>query len=104
MRRKLVAANWKMNGNRAANAAWAAAFSAAPAPGCDVVVCAPFVYLPQMLDALGSSAAQVGAQNMSEAAPGAFTGEVAGEKSIKKPAVQKAVASKPKKSNKAAKT
>lgn len=79
MRRKLVAANWKMNGTRAANAAWAAAFSAAPAPGCDVVVCAPFVYLPQMLDALKGTAAEVGAQNLSNEAPGAFTGEVAGE-------------------------
>jgi triosephosphate isomerase len=79
MRRKLVAANWKMNGNRAANAAWAAAFSAAPAPACDVVVCAPFVYLAQMRDALGGSAAAVGAQNLSDEAPGAFTGEVAGE-------------------------
>lgn len=79
MRRTLVAANWKMNGNRAANAAWAAAFSAAPAPACDVVVCAPFVYLPQMLDALKGSAAAVGAQNLSDGAPGAFTGEVAGE-------------------------
>ena len=79
MRRKLVAANWKMNGSLAANAAWIEAFRAAPAPGCDVVVCAPFVYLPQLIAGLRGAAAAVGAQNLSEEAPGAFTGEVAGE-------------------------
>jgi triosephosphate isomerase (TIM) len=79
MRRKLVAANWKMNGSLAANAAWMDAFRAAAAPACDVVVCAPFVYLPQLADGLRGSAAAVGAQNLSHEAPGAFTGEVAGE-------------------------
>jgi triosephosphate isomerase len=79
MRRKLVAANWKMNGSRAANAAWAEAFHARTPRNCDVVVCAPYVYLPQLLAALDGSAAAVGAQNLSEQAPGAFTGEVAGE-------------------------
>jgi triosephosphate isomerase len=79
MRRKLVAANWKMNGSLAANAAWAAEFVAAPPTSCDVVVCAPFVYLPQMVASLEGGLAQVGAQNLSGEAPGAFTGEVAGE-------------------------
>jgi triosephosphate isomerase len=79
MRRKLVAANWKMNGTRAANAAWIARFRAASAPACEVVVCAPFVYLPQVLDELAGTAAMAGAQNLSHEAPGAFTGEVAGE-------------------------
>jgi triosephosphate isomerase len=77
MRRKLVAANWKMNGSRAANAAWAEQFGAMP--GCDVVVCPPFVYLPQMAGLLAGTAAELGAQNLSTEAPGAFTGEVAGE-------------------------
>jgi triosephosphate isomerase len=79
MRRKLVAANWKMNGSRAANAAWISAFRAAPAPACEVVVCAPFVYLTQLVEGLAATAAMVGAQNLSHEAPGAFTGEVAGE-------------------------
>jgi triosephosphate isomerase len=77
MRRKLVAANWKMNGSFAANAAWAVPFRA-PA-GCDVVVCPPFVYLGQMAGLLGGSAVELGAQNLSAEKPGAFTGEVAGE-------------------------
>lgn len=79
MRRKLVAANWKMNGSRAANEAWISAFRAAPAPACEVVVCAPFVYLSQLVDGLAGSGAMAGAQNLSHEAPGAFTGEVAGE-------------------------
>ncbi len=78
MRRTLVAANWKMNGSLAANAAWSAQVRMA-SPACEVVVCAPFVYLPQMVDALRGTPVGVGAQNLSEQVPGAFTGEVAGE-------------------------
>jgi len=79
VRKKLVAANWKMNGAASANAAWLAEFRAAPAPACDIVVCAPFVYLPQVVEGLRATAASAGAQNLSEQAPGAFTGEIAGE-------------------------
>lgn len=78
MRRKLVAANWKMNGSGAANAQWVAAWRGVTAP-CDVVVCAPFVYLPQVGAGLAGTGAELGAQNLSKEAPGAFTGEVAGE-------------------------
>jgi triosephosphate isomerase len=77
-RRALVAANWKMNGSRAANAAWLAEF-AAQRVACETVVCAPFVYLPQLVEALAGGETAVGAQDMSERAPGAFTGDVAGE-------------------------
>ncbi|MFO0008037.1 MAG: triose-phosphate isomerase [Betaproteobacteria bacterium] len=76
MRRKLIAANWKMNGSRAANADWLASFDGSRAP-CDVVVCPPFVYLPQVLASLRG--AEAGAQDLSAEAPGAYTGEVAGE-------------------------
>jgi triosephosphate isomerase len=78
VRRKLVAANWKMNGSSAANAQWVAAWRAVSVP-CDAVVCAPFVYLPQVGAGLAGTSAELGAQNLSEQAPGAFTGEVAGE-------------------------
>lgn len=77
-RRKLVAANWKMNGSAAANAAWLDAFRAGRW-SCDVAVCAPFVYIAQVRDALVSIAAEPGAQNLSAEGPGAFTGEIAGE-------------------------
>jgi triosephosphate isomerase (TIM) len=76
MRKKLVSANWKMNGSRAANAAWIAQFDGRDL-ACDVVVCAPFVYLPQVIEGLRGG--EAGAQNLSADAPGAFTGEVAGE-------------------------
>lgn len=79
MRRKLVVANWKMNGSLAANAAWVAEFRAAAAPGCEVVVCAPFVYLEQLARDLAAVGAAPGAQDLSVEAPGAFTGEVAAE-------------------------
>jgi len=77
-RRKLVAANWKMNGSAATNAAWLAEFRAGRW-ACDVAVCAPFVYLGQVREGLAGVAADVGAQNLGVGAPGAFTGEVAGE-------------------------
>lgn len=76
-RRKLVAANWKMNGSRAANAEWLAQF-AAERPACETVVCAPFVYLPQVVAGL-TGGVTAGAQDLSQHAPGAHTGEVAGE-------------------------
>lgn len=76
MRRKLVSANWKMNGSRAANAAWLAEFDGRDL-ACDVVVCAPYVYLPQVIEGLRGG--ETGAQNLSAEAPGAFTGEIAGE-------------------------
>jgi triosephosphate isomerase len=78
VRRKLVAANWKMNGTSAANAQWLASWRGVAAP-CDVVVCAPYVYLAQVGAGLAGSGAETGAQNLSEQAPGAFTGEIAGE-------------------------
>jgi triosephosphate isomerase len=76
MRRPLVAANWKMNGTRAANAAWITRFRA-ESPPCDVVVCAPFVYLADLVDGLQGTPFAAAAQDLSERAPGAFTGEVA---------------------------
>jgi triosephosphate isomerase len=76
-RRKLVAANWKMNGSRAANAEWLAQF-AQERPSCDTVVCAPFVYLPQLVAGLVGEVA-AGAQDLSQHVPGAYTGDVAGE-------------------------
>jgi triosephosphate isomerase len=76
-RAKLVAANWKMNGSRAANEAWLAEFAREPA-GCEAVVCAPFVYLPQVLAGVAHGVT-AGAQDLSQHSPGAYTGETAGE-------------------------
>ncbi|NDP48727.1 MAG: triose-phosphate isomerase [Sulfuriferula multivorans] len=75
MRKKLVAGNWKMHGSLAENSALLAALKPALA-GIDAVVCVPFPYLAQVQAALAGSSVAWGAQNLSEQAKGAFTGEV----------------------------
>jgi len=75
MRKKLVAGNWKMHGGLAENAALIAAISAALGR-LEAVVCVPYPYLSQVQSALAGSAIAWGAQNLSEHAKGAFTGEV----------------------------
>ena len=79
MRGILVAGNWKMNGSRAANEALVSGIIAGH-PGVDgveLLVCPPFPYLAQVLDAVSGSEVAVGAQNVSEHESGAFTGETA---------------------------
>jgi triosephosphate isomerase len=75
MRKKLVAGNWKMHGNLAENAALLSTLKPALA-GIEAVVCVPFPYLAQAQAALSGSSIAWGAQNVSEQAKGAFTGEV----------------------------
>ncbi len=76
-RKPLVAANWKMNGSQAANSAWVSAFvPRRPTFACEVVVCAPAVYLAALV-AASTGRFEVGAQDVSERAPGAFTGDIA---------------------------
>ncbi len=75
MRKKLVAGNWKMHGSLAENAALLTALKPALA-GIDAVVCVPFPYLAQAQAELTGSSIAWGAQNLSEQAKGAFTGEV----------------------------
>lgn len=75
MRKKLVAGNWKMHGSLAENAALLAALKPALA-GIEAVVCVPFPFLAQAQAELTGSSIAWGAQNLSEQAKGAFTGEV----------------------------
>ena len=78
MRRRLVAGNWKMHGNRAANEALLHGIVAG-LPGLGEVecaVCVPFPYLAQVADGLRGTAVAWGAQNVAEHAQGAYTGEV----------------------------
>jgi triosephosphate isomerase len=79
MRRPLVAGNWKLNGNRAGNAVLLRALCAGVAGPrqYDVMVCPPFVYLPDSAQALAGSGILLGAQDASGETSGAFTGEVA---------------------------
>lgn len=77
MRRKLVAGNWKMHGSLAENEALLAGLLAGMGSvKAGVVVCVPFPYLSQVQAKLNGSAIAWGAQNMSQQAKGAFTGEV----------------------------
>lgn len=78
MRRILVAGNWKMNGDEAANAALVGGIVAGVPGGdrVDLLVCPPFPYLASVAAGLSGSNVMLGAQTVSEHAKGAFTGEV----------------------------
>jgi len=78
MRGRLVVGNWKMNGGLAQNAALLSALAAGWRAGADreMAVCVPFPYLAQAKELLAGSAIAWGAQDVSEHASGAFTGEV----------------------------
>jgi triosephosphate isomerase len=74
----LIAGNWKMNGNLAANEGALAA--GLDKPDCDIAVCVPAAYFAQV-QALKSSqvklaAIDLGAQDVSAQSSGAFTGEI----------------------------
>lgn len=77
MRRKLVVGNWKMNGNRAANAELLAGLRAAGPWSADVAVCPPAPYLADVALSLQGSCIAWGGQDCSAHGPGAYTGELA---------------------------
>src|SRR5258708_3924655 len=78
MRGKLVVGNWKMNGGLRQDDPLLADVRAGwtDPPGRQLAVCVPHPYLWQAQAALSGSAIAWGAQNVSEHAAGAFTGEV----------------------------
>jgi triosephosphate isomerase len=78
MRLKLVIGNWKMHGSLVENRALLAALKASlnGLQGAGVAVCAPYPYLAQLQAELTGTSLSWGAQNVSEHAKGAFTGEV----------------------------
>jgi triosephosphate isomerase (TIM) len=75
-RTRLVAGNWKMHGSRAANRTLLAAILKGLPKGTQCVVCPPFPYLSEVAEQLRGTAVALGAQNVSEHAQGAYTGEV----------------------------
>ena len=79
MRDFLVAGNWKMNGNNAANAELVAGIIAGVpgGGGFSLLVCPPFPYVGAVSAQAEGSPLKVGAQNVSEHEKGAYTGEVA---------------------------
>jgi len=78
MRKGLVAANWKMHGQRQSNADLLDALTTGlkESPGVEVLVCPPSVYLDQVSTRLENSKIMLGAQNVHSQESGAFTGEL----------------------------
>jgi triosephosphate isomerase len=76
--KKLIAGNWKMNGSLAANDALVRELvrGLEGDVGCTVAVCVPAPYLAQVQMLRAGTPLEVGAQDISEHAEGAYTGEV----------------------------
>ncbi len=77
MQAPLIAANWKMHGDRPRLKSWAAALAAARPEGVEIILLPPFVLLPHV-EALTPSFAW-GGQTLAAEAEGAYTGEVSGD-------------------------
>ena len=79
MREFLVAGNWKMNGDEAANAQLVSGIieGAPDAANVRLLVCPPYPYLASVGSQVRGSGLALGAQNVSEHGSGAYTGEVA---------------------------
>ena len=80
MRRPLVAGNWKMNGTtlhawRLVNEMTDAASSL---EALDVVICPPFILIPQVVKQCEGTEFAAGGQNLEVHEEGAYTGEISG--------------------------
>jgi len=80
MRKKMVAANWKMHASREEAKALLCAVAAGLKSdiNIDVVICPSFVYLPLAENILSQTTIAWGGQNMHINQCGAFTGEISG--------------------------
>ncbi len=78
-RKLIIAGNWKMNKTaaEALDLVKEIKRDVASVKEIDIVVCPPFTALPAVSEALLNSNVRLGAQNMSEQGPGAYTGEIA---------------------------
>jgi triosephosphate isomerase len=76
----MIAGNWKMHGDPAFAAAYAAELAGTlPVPAVDVLLLPPAPVLPVLADALGGTDVMLGVQNVHAEASGAYTGELAAE-------------------------
>lgn len=78
MRKKLIAANWKMNKTPDEARAFVREFAPLVTnhDRDDIAIFPPFISIPAVLDATRGSIIEVGAQNMHWEKQGAFTGEI----------------------------
>lgn len=78
VRTPIIAANWKMNGSLESCRAWLSAWNAlGPAASCRTVLCAPAVYLTALAALSSGTSIELGGEDVSEFACGAYTGETA---------------------------
>ncbi|MBE1287236.1 MAG: triose-phosphate isomerase [Alteromonadaceae bacterium] len=73
-RRKLVAGNWKLNGDPSLVTTFDQGLGNVNLSEVDIVICPPAVFLPLFQSDLG-----LGGQNLASRASGAFTGEISSE-------------------------
>ncbi|MCR5183424.1 MAG: triose-phosphate isomerase [Opitutales bacterium] len=80
-RKILIAGNWKMNktATEAAVLAKEIADAVGTSSAIDILMCPPFTAIAAAAEAAKGSAVAVGAQNMSDKASGAYTGEVSAD-------------------------
>ncbi|AOH36834.1 triose-phosphate isomerase [Luteimonas sp. JM171] len=77
MRPRIVAGNWKMNGDRAFAAALMGELAGATVPeGVEAIVMPPFPYIAALASEWAGKGIAFGAQDVSEHEKGAYTGEV----------------------------
>ena len=79
MRKKIIAANWKMNMTVAETESYLENFRThvEPVNGVEIVIAPPFTAIAKLSELLGGSQKiSLGAQNMSSEMSGAFTGEI----------------------------
>jgi len=78
VRKKMLAANWKMNKTLAESAAFVREFIplVTGREDVEIVICPPFTALQTVRDALRGTAVKLGAQNLFWEEKGAYTGEI----------------------------
>ena len=81
MRDLLIAGNWKMNGNSilASELVDGIIKGLDASSSCNLLLCPPFPYLNLVSQGIMNSPISLGAQNLSQHASGAYTGEVSAE-------------------------
>lgn len=79
MRRRVVAANWKMHGSTATIERLLKELQPLRVPQIDVVLLPPIAYLSDVVAHLRGSSIRAGAQNVHPEPEGAYTGEVSAE-------------------------
>jgi len=80
LRKKVFAANWKMNMTLSETKSYFRRFlneiEDIPASACDVIICPPAILIPQAVAQSDDSSVAIGAQNIHWEEEGAYTGEI----------------------------